>query len=67
LWFELPGEGELVNVELYSLQGQKMYSNILRNEGNNMLQLPSNIGNGVYVLIVRKGIKMYSQRLLLSR
>ena len=67
VWFELPEEGGLLNVEIYSLNGQKLYNDIVRNEATNTVQLPSNLANGYYIFVVRHGDKLYSQSLLIKR
>lgn len=67
VWFELPAEGGLMNVELYSITGQKLFNDIIRNESNNFVQLPANLANGFYLFVVRQGNQTYSQRLLLKR
>lgn len=67
VWFELPGEGGLMNVEVYNIQGQKLFVDIIRNEGTNFVHLPSNLTNGNYIFTVRSGNKLYSQSLLIAR
>lgn len=67
VWFEVPGDNELMNIEIYNLGGQKLFNDIIRNEDTNVVQLPANLVNGYYIFVVRNGGKLYSQRLLINR
>lgn len=67
VWFELPEEAGLMTVEIYSLNGQKLYNEIMQNEDRNTVQLPSNLVDGYYIFVVRHGKQLYSQSLLIKR
>ncbi len=66
VWFELPGEGGLINVEVYSVSGQKLFTDIVRKDTENFVQLPARLTGGYYVFVVRYAGKVYSQRMLLN-
>ncbi len=53
------------NIEVYSLSGTKVYAKTMRDD-NNKIDL-SNLNNGLYIISIKNGGKIYSQKIRIKK